>query len=80
MTESEFHAVKGKIKAAETRRAESKGKMDAIREGWKAKWGFDDLESAKVKLAEMKADAEAKRTKRSELMDKLESSFDWSKI
>lgn len=80
MTESEFHEIKSKMKALGDKMAESKGKMAAIKEGWKAKYGFDDLESAKAKLDELKGDADAKRAKRSELMDKLESSFDWEKF
>lgn len=79
MTEAEFGSIKKKIGALEARSSESKGKMAAIKEGWKAKWGFDDLESAKAKLAEIKADNEAKAAKRAELMEKLEKSFPWDK-
>jgi hypothetical protein len=52
--------------------------MAAIQERWKAKYGFDDLDSAKAKLEELKADADEKRSRKESLMDKLEKSFDWS--
>lgn len=80
MTEMEFAAIKKKIEVLVAKSSESKGKMAAIKEGWKAKWGFDDLESAKAKLAEIKADNEAKAVKRAELMEKLEKSFPWDKF
>lgn len=80
MDEVEFKRIKEKIEALKTKSAESKGKMAAIQERWKAKYGFDDLESAKGKLSELKADAEEKKAKRSELMEKLQNSFDWEKF
>lgn len=78
MTEKEFAEIKEKAKALGTKSAEAKGKMGAIQERWKAKYGFDDLASAKAKLKELKADAEEKRSRKESLMDKLEKSFDWS--
>lgn len=78
MTEKEFVEIKEKAKALGTKSAEAKGKMAAIQERWKAKYGFDDLDSAKAKLEELKADADEKRSRKESLMDKLEKSFDWS--
>lgn len=80
MTTREFEIIKNKIKNAETKAAEAKGRMKAIQDSWKEEYGFTDLESAEKKLAELKADAEAKMQKRNELMDKLEKSFDWESV
>ena len=55
MTEKEFTEIKEKAKALGTKSAEAKGKMAAIQERWKAKYGFDNLNSAKAKLEELKA-------------------------
>ena len=80
MTTREFEIIKNKIKNAETKAAEAKGRMKAIQDSWKEEYGFTDLESAEKKLAELKADTEAKMQKRNELMDKLEKSFDWESV
>lgn len=80
MTEMEFKRIKEKIKNAETKAAEANGKMQVIKEQWKEKYGFDDLDSAKEKLEEIKKDAETKTEKRNEMMEKLESSFDWNSV
>lgn len=80
MTDFEFTQIKNKIKAAETKSAESKGRIKAIQDEWESEYGFSDLESAEKKLEELKADAEAKKQKRDEMMNKLETSFDWDKF
>lgn len=80
MTEMEFTKIKNRIKELETKSAESKGRMKAIQDEWLIQYGFSDLESAKKKLEELKADAEVKKQKRNEKMNKLETSFDWNKF
>lgn len=77
MTVNEFEKIKNEIETAKTKAAEAKGRMKAIQDAWEEEYGFTDLESAEKKLAELKADAEAKMQKRNELMEKLEKSYDW---
>lgn len=80
MTEMQFKNIKEKINIATTKALEANGKMLAIKEQWRSKYGFDTLEDAKKKLDEMKTDIEEKKKMRENLMDRLESSFDWESI
>ena len=80
MTASEFERIKSKIKTLELRNENAKGRMTAIAEKWQREYGFSTLEKAKEKLAEMKADREAKEANRQALMKELEESFDWDSI
>ena len=80
MTEEKFKEIKDKISSAVTKSAEATGKMEAIKEQWKIKYGFNTLEEAKKKLEEIKKDIEEKQKMKNNLMDKLENSFDWDSI
>ena len=69
---SEFNALKGKINDAELNSAAAKGKMEAIQEQWKTKYGFETVEDAEKKLAEINAENEEKNKKREKLFEKLQ--------
>ena len=79
MTEVQFREIKDKIEKYKEHSAEAKAKMSVIESQWQSAYGFSDIESAKKKLEEMKADAEQKKQKKDGLMKKLEESFDWNR-
>ena len=72
MSEKEFLDLKEKINLMKRKSIEASGKLEAITEKWERDYGFKDLESAKKKLEELKADSEAKTQKRNELVEQLE--------
>lgn len=76
MSEKEFLELKEKINLMKRKSIEASGKLEAITEKWERDYGFKDIESAKKKLEELKADSEAKTLKRNELMEKLEKLMD----
>lgn len=80
MTDLEFKRIKEKIATASTKASEANGKLLAIKEQWKNKYGFDTLEDAKKKLEEIKEDIRNKEEMRNKFMEELENSFDWSSI
>ena len=71
MNEKEFLEMKERIRALEQKSAEANGKLEAIKERWQKESGFSDVESARKKLDEMKADILRKTEKRDELFGKL---------
>ena len=71
MNEKEFLEMKERIRALEKKSAEANGKLEAIKERWQKEYGFSDVESARKKLEEMKADILRKTEKRDELFGKL---------
>ena len=79
MTEIEFKRLKEKINSLKMKSAESTGKMAAIRENWKRKYGFDSLEDAVKKLEELESEKKIKEERRNSLMEKLQNSFEWEK-
>lgn len=72
MTDKEFLDLKEKINLMKRKSIEASGKLEAITEKWERNYGFNDIDSAKKKLEEMKADAEAKKQKRDNLTEQLE--------
>lgn len=80
MTEQKFAEIKNKIKELENRSIEAKSRMSLIKEQWKDKYGFEDLDSAKNKLSELEQEIKQKEEKKNELMTKLETSFDWDSV
>jgi hypothetical protein len=76
MSEKEFLDLKEKINLMKRKSIEASGKLEAITEKWERDYGFKDINSAKKKLEELKADSEIKTRKRDELMEKLEKLVD----
>lgn len=76
----DFQTIKDKIAKADTETATNKGKMQAIQEHWKEKYGFETLEEAEKKLAEVEKDIAEKTKLRDEKLNELENSFDWDTI
>ena len=72
MSEKEFMELKEKINLMKRKSIEASGKLEAITEKWERDYGFKDIDSAKKKLEELKADSEAKTKKRNELVEQLE--------
>ena len=54
--------------------------MQGIQEHWKEKYGFETLEEAEKKLAEVEKDIAEKTKLRDEKLEELKKSFDWDSI
>lgn len=72
MIDKEFIDLKEKINSLKRKSLEANGRRKAIEERWQKDYGFNDIDSARKKLAEIKQDVEFKEKKRDELFLKLQ--------
>ena len=76
----EFERIKRLIKEAELKSAKSQGVIDSILKGWEEKYGFNTVEDAEKKLAELMEEKKNSDTRLEKLMNDLEKSYDWDKL
>lgn len=76
----EFERIKKLIKEAELKSAKSQGVIDSILKGWEEKYGFNTVEDAEKKLAELMEEKKNSDARLEKLMNDLEKSYDWDKL
>ena len=76
----EFERIKRLIKEAELKSAKSQGVIDSILKGWEEKYGFNTVEDAEKKLAELMEEKKNSDARLEKLMNDLEKSYDWDKL
>ena len=80
MTIEKFEEINEMISKCEKESSKSEGVIDSIKESWKKKYGFDDLESAERKLEELTENLETTKARKEKLEKKLEESYDWDSL
>lgn len=76
----EFERIKRLIKEAELKSAKSQGVIDSILKGWEEKYGFNTVEEAEKKLAELMEEKKNTEARLEKLMNDLSNSYDWDKL
>ena len=76
----EFERIKRLIKEAELKSAKSQGVIDSILKGWEEKYGFNTVEEAEKKLAELTEEKKNTEARLEKLMNDLSNSYDWDKL
>ena len=76
MSDKEFIELKEKINSLKRKSLEANGRRESIKERWQKEYGFNDIDSAKKKLEEVKKDVKFKEEKQDELFEKLKELVD----
>jgi len=80
MTSQKFEEIKSSIVSATKKRDMAEGAKNKITENWQKEFSISSQEEVETKLADLEKEIEADKIKRNKLMEKLESSADWSSL
>lgn len=80
MDTREFERIKNLIAKAQLENAKAQGVLDNIKEGWRKRYGTDDVEDIIKIHGDLSTKREELRKKMDELYDKLVQSYDWDSV
>lgn len=78
MTKDEFVLIKNKIEKAEAESLKASGTMEAIEKRWKDEFGLENKEQVSERIKQLDEEIAVEQEKQGQLIEKLDSSFDWS--
>lgn len=80
MKTNELENIKGLIQRAEVEKAKDQGVKESIKAEWEKKYGFETIEEAEEKLAELNSEYNKNEKKKEKYLNELSESQDWEKI